>query len=164
MVDNSLPPKAPKEGAIAHYLRSFFTIVRNQISQHKHLLHMKYKRIKRAKKRTERVKLRFERNFLKRLIANPVTSVDGKWTRKERRGIQDLVLNILPNLAYRLRNEKIHLLSVILLYDHYRVVLNTIRQIRGLVGIPVNSYLDHKINRFYGSGDGDMIGTLSLLI
>ena len=125
---------------------------------------MKHRRQKRLKSGRQRVILRNDRKFLLQLESNPFVSIDSKWVYKERRCIQDLVFNILPTLAYRLRCDDVDLLRVVLLYDHYWTVLNTLRGIRGKCEIHMNTYIRRITNRLYRGGDEGMVGTLNLLI
>lgn len=124
---------------------------------------MKYKRNKRFNNRRERVLLREDRKFLNQLESNPFTSEDDKWTYKDRRCVQRLVFELLPYLAYRLRHDSVNQLRVILLYDHYLTVLNTLRTLRKLSGVHWNSYLSHRVNRLKCEGGGGTASTLGLL-
>jgi hypothetical protein len=138
--------------------------VDEKISKEKYLLFMKNRRQKRLKSCRKRVLLREDRKFLLQLESNPFSSIDDRWIHKERRCLQDLVLNLLPYLAYRLRSDSYDLLRVILLYDHYWTVLNALRIIRGKSGYHKNRYLENIANRLYNQGDEGTIEMLDLLV
>lgn len=140
------------------------TIVDDGISKKRYLLFMKYKRQKRLRGCRRRVILREDRKFLLHLESNPLTSVDGEWVRKERRCLQDLLFNLLPYLAYRLRSDKNDLLRVILLYDHYLTVLNTLRTLRGKCIFDTNHYIRGITNRLYLVDDEGTVAMLNLLV
>lgn len=125
---------------------------------------MKQRRIRRSKDRRSRRTLRPDKKFIKQLEANPLRSVDVKWTFKERRCLQHLVLNQLPYAGYRLRKDNLWLTRVILLYDHYWTLFESLRNLRNLQQAYWNASLVRSYCRLIREGGEGIIGTLSLLI
>lgn len=147
-----------------NFLKLAPAIARSNAEKKKHLLKMKHRRGRRANRHRDRVKLRNERLFIKKLESNPFRSKDQKWTFRERRTVSDLVFRILPCLVNRFKHERLNQVRTIILYEYYLTLLNAFRCVRGLEPIGWKTYIRRIVNRRILEGDGCFVDHLQIIL
>lgn len=122
------PPNMVTRTIVPYDLKDIYD---HELQAHKKYLMDKKTDRFRLKHKKERTKCRVERSFLLQHEKRPLTSIDGKWKYKERRVLHTILFDAIPHLISRLRSE-LYRYRIILLYDHYLCLYNSIRLTRGL--------------------------------